>query len=102
MRGDGLRWRLARGEVAARSGRALAETGAGDALTARGCAAALPATSPARPGSWMTRTMAPATVSTVTSTLTASDEPRDPRAVIAPPFYPAAGLRAGPSISGSC
>ena len=102
MLGDGLRWRLTAAEVAPRYGLALAGTGAGGALTASGCAAALPAISPARPGSLMTRTMAPATASRVTSTLTASDEPRGPRAVIAPPSCPAAGLRAGPCISGSC
>ncbi|HEX9354117.1 MAG TPA: hypothetical protein VF933_09925 [Streptosporangiaceae bacterium] len=59
--GLGLRWCLAWGDLLPRADLAPGDTGAGDALTARGCAAALPAISPARPGSRMTRTRAPAT-----------------------------------------
>ena len=66
---------------------------AGDALAANDWAAALSAVSLARPGSRTTRNTAAATASTVMSTLTAIDEPRDPRGVIAPPLYSAAGLR---------
>ena len=72
-----------------------ADARAGDALAASGWAAALSAVSLARPGSRTTRNTAAATASAVMSTLTAIDEPRDPRGVIAPPLYSAAGLRAG-------
>jgi hypothetical protein len=72
-----------------------ADAGAGDALAASGRAAAWSAVSLARPGSRTTRNTAAATATTVMSTLTATDEPRDPRGVIAPPLYSAAGLRAG-------
>src|SRR3984957_2931124 len=72
-----------------------ADDRAGDALAASGWGAALSAGSLARPGS-RTKGNPPAPpAGGVMSPLTAIDEPRDPRGVIAPPLYSAAGLRAG-------
>jgi hypothetical protein len=65
------------------TGTALTPSDAGDG---NALAAALSAASLARPGSRTTRNTAAATASTVMSTLTAIDEPRDPRGVIAPPL----------------